>query len=1560
MKKRIMAMLLTIAMAITLLPITALAAVSGTQFAGGDGTAQNPYQVATAEQLNAVRDELSAHYMLVSDIDLSGDTWIPIGTTNAPFSGSFDGSGHTISHLSSGYFNSENYAGLFGYCDTGYICNVHIKESAIVLTLSDRGINAGGIVGSLGRDGRVEGCTYDGSIQITITGSYGSSVGGIVGWSQGEITSCTNNSNIVVDGVDGYDDAVGGIVGTSYADIEDCKNNGNVSSEDYAGGIIGIYNSRNRVYPTVSSCSNNGEISAKYAGGITAKASGTTIDKCANSGRILSNGSASRAAGIVAYTTDTQIRLCENTADVYSNADTSYNAFAAGIVANAIGTTEISQCRNSGEISASTKHTGSWYDTTPAASASGGGIVSTTSDSTEINDCYNTGKIMASASDAGYGGYYSSKGYAYSGGIAGRDSGVITNCYNMGDIYTYDADYCYEGTIAGSTDESIEIKNCYFINNPNVSATGDSKATLLSVSGCTDSQLRQQSTYVNFDFSSVWYFDSTSGYPYPQLRGLADDSQIPDVPPVPGDGSILALSPANGATNVGYDASNPPVFKITFDREIASSADQEFVADVDLTLEDTFAIYRKSDDTLVYKPGADSRLRFTLTSDKKTLVITPLNNHALLSANTEYYVTMGEGFIKFADGAVGLKIEKGAWNFTTAKQLAGPSQITGDFMYDSAITKKTEKYRYSYNEDWFFETGYQHALAQMSIRLAMTAAATTPEYVKDLYDQLGFTYTDASIKYPTPTTDTIGYAIGSKQILDENGETVTIIAVAVRGAGYEQEWADNFNVGTTSEHAGFSRAGDKVASAVQEYIKANSIQSNIKIWITGFSRAAATSNIAAQRFNIWAKSGRIPGLSTDDIFAYCFECPRTVRTNDPSYAANTYDNIFNIVNYIDLVPKVAPEAWKYDRYGITYYVPSAEQTIHFSDDYINLLQSYASILGQAGIVDVGGEAIKNTAYTKGQGAFFKKATDKLASFFDDPTTYTIGYQDTIMNILKKMNGGSYELGTVINTLVEGVPAFAVLHPIVTAKLIANIGNLSRAHYPELCLAWMDALNGKNDYVDARTRQLIMNCPVDISVFDSQGTLVAQILNNQVVEIEDSTIAAYIDEDDQKVIILPTDDEFSIDIKATDNGTVTYTAIEYNADSGATEKVISYYEVSVAENDALVGLFENLDRIPSASYPLYINDSTDSLTPSVTQTGDAVQNYTITVSASGNGAITGGGYYGNGEFAKVTATANSGEEFLGWYIGNTLTSSDVEYRFLVKGNVDIIAKFTTNAAPDNPTKPGTSTTPNYGGGSSNSSPTYSITIPSRVTGGTVKAVPTSASEGQRVTLTVTPDSGYELNKLIVTDGKGNELKLTAKDDRTYTFTMPNSKVDVEVDFVRQQTTPNFTDVQSGAYYADAVAWAVEKGITAGTSATTFSPNAPCTRAQIVTFLWRAAGSPKATASCPFTDIPVDSYYYDAVLWAVEQSITTGTSATTFSPNATCTRAQAVTFLYRYEKSPAVNGSNAFTDVVADAYYSNAVQWAVEKNVTAGTSATTFSPNDDCTRAQIVTFLYRDMA
>lgn len=262
-------------------------------------------------------------------------------------------------------------------------------------------------------------------------------------------------------------------------------------------------------------------------------------------------------------------------------------------------------------------------------------------------------------------------------------------------------------------------------------------------------------------------------------------------------------------------------------------------------------------------------------------------------------------------------------------------------------------------------------------------------------------------------------------------------------------------------------------------------------------------------------------------------------------------------------------------------------------------------------------------------------------------------------------------------------------------------------------------------------------------------------------------------------------------------------------------------------------------------------------------------------------------------------------------------------------------------------------------SGSSDPIYSISTPDKVIGGSVKVTPNRASAGTRVTITAKPSSGYELDELTVTDSKGNELKVTDRGDNKYTFQMPSSKVEVEVSFMRiEDETPVFTDVPTDAYYADAVAWAVSEGITSGTSATTFAPDTSCTRAQMVTFLWRAAGSPapKSTVN-PFVDIQSGAYYYDAVLWAVEQGITSGTSATTFAPDATVTRGQTVTFLYRAAGSPAVTGGS-FADVAADAYYAAAVAWAVSENITAGTGNGLFAPNTACTRAQIVTFLYRD--
>ncbi|CAH0534995.1 hypothetical protein [Oscillospiraceae bacterium] len=261
---------------------------------------------------------------------------------------------------------------------------------------------------------------------------------------------------------------------------------------------------------------------------------------------------------------------------------------------------------------------------------------------------------------------------------------------------------------------------------------------------------------------------------------------------------------------------------------------------------------------------------------------------------------------------------------------------------------------------------------------------------------------------------------------------------------------------------------------------------------------------------------------------------------------------------------------------------------------------------------------------------------------------------------------------------------------------------------------------------------------------------------------------------------------------------------------------------------------------------------------------------------------------------------------------------------------------------------------YNGGGGSGYSYYTIKATAGAGGSIAPSGNVSVREGRDQTFTITPDKGYAVANVKI-DGKSIGAV------KSYTFENVSRTHTIEVIFMKANGNPQtgvFVDVATGSYYEDAVDWAVENGITKGTDDTHFSPDGICTRAQAVTFLWRTAGSPASkTSTMPFTDVPVGSYYYDAVLWAVENGITKGTSDTTFSPNMTCSRAQIVTFLWRSEKSPAAGTANPFADVKSTAYYADAVLWAVKENITKGTTSTTFSPNADCTRAQIVTFLWR---
>ena len=298
-------------------------------------------------------------------------------------------------------------------------------------------------------------------------------------------------------------------------------------------------------------------------------------------------------------------------------------------------------------------------------------------------------------------------------------------------------------------------------------------------------------------------------------------------------------------------------------------------------------------------------------------------------------------------------------------------------------------------------------------------------------------------------------------------------------------------------------------------------------------------------------------------------------------------------------------------------------------------------------------------------------------------------------------------------------------------------------------------------------------------------------------------------------------------------------------------------------------------------------------------------------------------------------------------------------YAVEVNADNCEVFNSNITitADTATHTQTITMTYRSSGGDDSDPTYAIEVGEDIRNGTVTANRRYAERGDTVTITVKPDDGFKLDDLTVTDKNGNELKLTDKGNGKYTFKMPAGKVTVSATFAPEKTAADyFADVPANSYYADAVLWAAKNGITGGIGNGLFGPNQPCTRAQIVTFLWRAAGSPEPKAMSSFADVSTDAYYAKAVAWAVENGITTGTGDGKFSPDATCTRAQSVTFLFR-AIGKLVDSKAEFSDVLTDSYYANAVAWAVENGVTNGIGDGLFGPDNSCTRAQIVTFLFR---
>lgn len=457
----------------------------------------------------------------------------------------------------------------------------------------------------------------------------------------------------------------------------------------------------------------------------------------------------------------------------------------------------------------------------------------------------------------------------------------------------------------------------------------------------------------------------------------------------------------------------------------------------------------------------------------------------------------------------------------------------------------------------------------------------------------------------------------------------------------------------------------------------------------------------------------------------------------------------------------------------------------------------------------------------------------------------------------------------------------------------------------------------------------------------EGSLMFKINGKQGMDV--TSVFLLVSRDETPPVLTLSDPIFFAD---QDTGAYTITGM---ADAGS-EILYGENGRTQAAGDGSFAIHDKLEdeRETNASLYLRAKDSAGNLSAQQLALITRQTRYVVTVNGSYDAQNSGAGSYAAGSVVTVRAGSRSGYTFNGWTSGSNVVFDDpsaAETIFTMPaGSVTVTANWSRDGGSSS-------------SGRDDSDPSYAVGIPDKMVNGSVSVSPKNASQGDRVTVTVKPDTGYELDSLKVLDKNGKELALTDKGDGKFTFIMPAGRVEVKATFTEEVKISPFRDVPTDAYYYEAVKWAQKKGITGGIGDGLFGPNQPCTRAQIVTFLWRAAGSPEPEGTAAgMTDVAAGSYYEKAVAWAIENGITTGTADGLFAPDATCTRAQGMTFLFRASKASA-DGAPAFSDVAADAYYAEAVKWATDNGITNGTTSSTFSPGSGCTRAQIVTFLWR---
>ena len=1124
----------------------------------------------------------------------------------------------------------------------------------------------------------------------------GSSVAGIVGrvYCSGTVENCYNFGDI--SGTDSSSGIIGGITYEAYpgGQIINCSNSGSLSGS-VAGGIIyqtWTFQQTLNEQPVVRSCSNNGIITgSSCSGGIVAVFSSGIITQCSNSGEIIA--SYENAGGIIG-----KIFLNEDKSGEISNCYNSGSVTGTdpgGIIGNAAiyecnGTISVSNCYNVGNLTSQRAHhilgNDYQYDKTGFT----------------FDGCYYP--------STGHGGVYLESGETVSGMTeCSYDELQVSATYigwDFDSIWTMGTG-TYKYPVLRNTGE----KQYTITLDPN---GGTTDVTTLVTTGMGKLTSLPRPIYEGMRF--IGWFTAAEGGDvvttstrfqynatiYAHWREYYPEGRV----------AITPVNPENGARTARFvDDGGTVNFEVSFTTSIPVKAVT--------TANGKLRIVEYDTDTVVYETEKDGTVKVKNTGSGSKVFFSFLFGG--LKDGTRYYVEIDDGFLTFEDDYNYAFLEKGDWVFKLGSRVfyleenvatQTPEEIAAHRPKKQPIDR-TLPYLFDVDDSYFIPSSYEYnynlALIAYGLTLSAFEAHNNNSYkggyinAKRTFESFGFenfAYNDWYTK--VPTTNSIGVCAATK-VVNDGANTYTVIALPIRGAGYESEWAGNVDVDLGEYHKGFRAAADQVVDFLKEYIDSKGITGKVKIIVTGYSRAAGTANVTASLLDDGALDNLSQiSVSSENIYGFCFEPPAVTTRSDAH--SSRYDNICSFINRKDFVPKVPSNKWEYSHFGKIYY---------FNDEYES--RTYQALFSRfLNIYDSMSLVKYNQTKFSPKG---KSVPDKHAAWLDylieslsssvSLKKYVRDMQGELWDILKNGLGSVTFEAREKYGLTEPVPNILAIFAIVLkmagstavflssfsdtrndffANLSAHVGQhvnsglnnligtfsdgstgelLIQEHYPLVNLAWLMACEQENYFTKGNAKSMIVNCPVDVQLYDSEtGALAASIIDGKAVEIDGSPVAAYVDYNDQKVFVLPTDRTYNVRITATDDGDVNYCLLEGNEEEGYTKR-IDYTDIEVVKDDEITGTV--------------VSDGTCSLQKDGAECDSEIQTvitrYEVTLDADEYGTALGSGTFMKNEFVIAHAIPDTGAEFDGWYDSDgQLISEEEDFRFRVDADTLYTAKF----------------------------------------------------------------------------------------------------------------------------------------------------------------------------------------------------------------------------------------------------------------------------------------------